>query len=264
MSAFSEWYKDKVVLVTGGTSGIGRQMVIRLCQWGAEVIVCGRDASRLDSLKADLSSKEHKLAASFLLDLTDVQQLQSMIKDIKQSYELDVLINNAGSGHVGDFDKMTNESREYLEKLNMQAVTILISSFFDRFKEKEGRGILNVGSVASFFPTPGSALYCGTKHFILGLTDSLHLELAPDHVHVTGVYPGKTHSRFVERATGGAEGEWKKAMDAGVVAERALRSLSENKAREIPGINNKVIVFIAKLLPTRLLFKLMAKRNVQK
>ncbi len=137
----------------------------------------------------------------------------------------------------------------------MSAVVTLCYEFLPRMIAKSKGGILNVGSVASFFATPGSALYTATKHFILGFTDALHREVLPFGVHVTGVYPGHTHTRFIEQATEGRVKNWRNAMKPVCVAVQALKGLSENKLRVIPGFGNKMRVIASHYLPASLILE---------
>ena len=98
---------------------------------------------------------------------------------------------------------------------------------------------------------------------VLGFTDALHQEVLSSQVHVTGVYPGKTHTRFLMRATGGEQKGWVQAMTAEAVAECALKGLSENKVRVIPGWSNLIMVLILRILPIGLLLKIMNKHAIK-
>jgi short-subunit dehydrogenase len=158
---------------------------------------------------------------------------------------------------------MNKDKVDSMQQVNISAVVDLCRHFFAGMKEKTGCGILNVGSVASFFPTPGSALYGATKHFILGFTDAIHEEMRSFGVHVTGVYPGKTKSRFLERATEGKKKDWEQAMNPESVAELALKALSENRIRVIPGFSNRIKVFIASVMPMSLLLKKSYSNSVK-
>lgn len=252
---YAEWYAGKTVLVTGATSGLGREIARLLSGFGSSVIPCGTNGSAMDSLLNELNSVSVSNAEGFLADFSDSKSLNEMIKKIKGKYKVDILINSAGFGYINDFYAMPSEKIYSMQRVNIISVVELCRAFLPDMMRKPGTGIMNIGSTASFFPTPGSALYGATKHFILGFTEALHHEMLSKGVHVTGVYPGHMHSRFLERSTGGSIDDWENAMDPSKVAEMALKGLRDNKRRLIPGIKNKLKVFASYVLPMPIIFK---------
>jgi len=255
MSKVARWFSGKTALVTGATSGIGREIARCLNCYNSRVLLCGRDEVAMKSLQEELNASSAFAAEAFPADLSDKDSVRELITKVSGSHEVDILVNNAGFGDVDDFYLMNKDKVHSMQQVNISAVVDLCRYFLAGMKEKAGSGILNVGSVASFFPTPGSALYGATKHFILGFTDAIHEEMRSFGVHVTGVYPGKTKSRFLERATEGKKKDWGQAMEPESVAELALKALSENRIRVIPGFSNRLKVFIASVMPTSLLLK---------
>ncbi|HBR14559.1 MAG TPA: hypothetical protein DD723_03315 [Candidatus Omnitrophica bacterium] len=259
--SFAAWYAGKSALVTGATSGIGREMARLLIRYGARVVFCGREETALKSLDEELKTQSTIPPEGFCVDLSQPDSLKSFIHKIRQKYTIDILVNNAGLGYMGDFCNMPEKMLLSLQDVNMAAVVRLCHAFSSDMKERPGTGILNVGSVASFFPTPGSALYGATKHFILGFTDALHQEMAPFQVHVSGVYPGKTASRFLERATEGRLKVWEKSSRPEDVARLGLQGLMKNKIRTIPGLDNQIKVLMASVLPVSFTLRKMAARH---
>lgn len=255
MNKFAKWFSGKTALVTGATSGIGQEIAKQLSCCGSRVLACGRDEAEMDSLLQQLNENSSFPAEGFIADFSSKQALRELITKIHKNYGVDILINSAGFGYMEEFCLMGEDKINTMAQVNMSAVVDLCLQFLPRMKEKAGTGILNVGSVASFFATPGSALYGATKHFISGFTDALHQEMLPFGVHVTGVYPGKTKTRFLEHATEGKIKDWKKAMSAEAVAKSALKGLSKNKIRVIPSFSNKIKVLIASVMPVSLLLK---------
>lgn len=258
---FAAWYAGKTALVTGATSGIGGEMARLLVRYGARVVFCGREETALKSLLEEFKTQSALPHEGFGVDLSRPDSLKSFISQVRQKYTIDILVNNAGFGYMGDFCDMPENMFLSMLDVNMAAVVRLCHAFSPGMKERPGTGILNVGSVASFFPTPGSALYGATKHFILGFTDALHQEMAPFQVHVSGVYPGKTASRFLERATEGRSMVWEKSARAEDVARLGLQGLMENKIRIIPGWNNQIKVLMASVLPVSFTLRKMAARR---
>lgn len=259
LPVYAEWFFEKNVLVTGATSGIGREITRLLVSYGANVLICGREPTAMDSLLEELQTAPSNVLENFLIDLSNKESVHELISKVNKNYSIDILINNAGIGYLGNFWEMPNDSITCMEGVNLLAVVDLCRFFLPGMMEKPGTGILNVGSVASFFPTPGSTLYGATKHFILSFTDALHQEMLSKGVHITGVYPGNTKSRFMERSTNGRVKMGKKSIHPVLVAERALSGLSRNKIRVIPGLGSKIRAFVAPIMPiSMLLYKVYA------
>ncbi len=250
-----QWYQGKTVLMTGATAGIGREMAKILARWESRVIVCGRNEEALESLKAELKEEGKAILDAYLFDLKDIGKVKELCQCVQNHYQVDILINNAAFGHMGDFSLIPEDKALAMLKVNIDAVVYLCRSFLPLMKTRPGCGVLNVGSVVSFYTVPGSALYSGTKHFILGLTDALHQEMAPYGVHVTGVYPGRTQSEFLLRATDGLQKRWSKADEPEDVAFIGLKGLKENKVRVLTDWQNVAKVFLARLLPIKMFLK---------
>lgn len=262
MNGFSRWFSGKTALVTGATSGIGREIARGLSSYNCRVLLCGRNEVAMNSLLEELSANASFPAEGLLAEFSNKGALRELIAKVHKNYGVDILVNNAGFGYMDNFYMMGKDKVNSMQEVNMSAVVDLCRAFLPKMKEKPGAGILNVGSVASFFPTPGSALYGATKHFILGFTDALHQEMLSFGVHVTGVYPGKTKSRFLERATDGRMKNWGRVMNPELVAKLALKGLSKNKIRVIPGFSNKIKVFAASVMPISLLLTKTYTNNV--
>lgn len=252
---YSKWYAGKTVLVTGATSGIGLEIARQVICFGSKVLLCGRNKAAMNVLLGELRDKTSLTIEGFCADLSQEKSLKQLVEEIRAKHTVDILVNNAGFGYMGDFHEMSLDIIDSMQEVNMLSVIKLCREFLPEMKERTGTGILNVGSIASFFPTPNSALYGATKQFVLGFTDALHQEMSSFDMYVTGVYPGKTQTRFLERATGGKIRKWDKAMDPELVAQLALKGLSENKVRVIPGFSNKIKIFIASIMPISWLLK---------
>lgn len=260
---FVKWFLGKTALVTGATSGIGFEMAKLLAGCGCRILALGRDKESMRFLLNELNKNSEFISEGFFVDLADAAARRKLIKKISKNYEIDILINNAGFGHIGDFCLIPEDLIDSMREVNISAVVDFCREFFPKMAENRQGGILNVGSTASFFGTPGSSLYGATKHFILGFTDALHQEAFPYGVHISGVYPGHTHSRFVERATAGKTKKWAKGMSPVCVAEEALEGLSKNKIRIIPGFYNKMLFWAAKILPISFILKKLYDKFVK-
>jgi len=249
------WYKDKNIVITGASSGIGYAFASHLCSVPCNLIICGRDKEALYKSADSLINRGGTVKGLFISDLADIGQTSKLIEEIKALCIPDVLINNAGYGEIRDFASISEADMLAMISVNCTSPLMLIRSFVNEMKGLRGCGILNVGSVASFFPTPGSALYCATKHFILGLTDALHHELKPHGVYVTGLYPGHTMTQFIQRASKGRLAQWQSAMSAEDVALAGLIGLSKNALRVVPGLTNKTKVAASKIVPPEIIMQ---------
>lgn len=254
-SRVSNFLNAKTSLVTGATSGIGREIAKQLASHGSKVLLCGRDKKEMDSLLEELRVISPYPAEGFLADFSDNESLEGVINKVGNNYDVDILVNSAGFGYMGDFYLMQQDKICSMWEVNASAMVTLCRAFLPRMVEKSAGGVLNVGSIASFFATPGSAFYGATKHFVLGFTDALHQEMLSFGVHVTGLYPGHTESRFAERATEGKIEQWKKAMNVRKVVALALKGFSGNKIRVIPGFSNKLKVFASFVMPASFILK---------
>ncbi|HPB68513.1 MAG TPA: SDR family NAD(P)-dependent oxidoreductase [Candidatus Omnitrophota bacterium] len=262
---WKEWYRGKTALLTGSTAGIGKEMACILAECGSRLILCGRDQAALASLKSELNQPARQtVLETCCFDLAEGQNVREMCRALQSRYQVDILINNAGFGYMGDFISMPEEIGLSMLKVNMDAVVLLCRSFLPLMQGRPGTGVLNVGSVVSFYTIPGSAVYAATKHFIIGLTDALHQEMLPHGVHVTGLYPGRTYSRFLSRATGGALQQWHSASDPKDVARIGLKGLTENKVRVFTDWPNAAKAFVARMVPIRFFLKIAAYRAVPK
>lgn len=257
---FAKWFFAKTALVTGATSGIGREIARQLAYYGCKVLLCGRDKEAMNSLLEELRATSSS-AEGFLADFSNNESLQELINKVNKDYQIDILVNNAGLGDMNDFCFVSADKICSMQEINISAVINLCRAFLPKMLERSRGGILNIGSIASFFATPGSAVYGATKHFILGLTDALHQEMLSFDVHITGVYPGNTKSHFLERSTGGRIKSWKKAMDPAVIAYLALEGLSKNKIRVIPGFGNRIKVFATYIIPLSILLDKIYESN---
>ena len=264
-NSWKSWYQDKTVLVTGATAGIGREMARILAGCESRLILCGRSQEAMSALKTELEQSGRKpVLDDCCFDLENRDSVQEMCRRVQHRYQVDVLINNAAFGYMGDFVSMPEDTALAMLKVNMDAVVLLCRSFLPLMKDRAGTGILNVGSVVSFYTIPGSAIYAATKHFVLGFTDALHQEMLPYGVHVTGLYPGRTQSQFLSRATGGEMQRWHKASAPDDVARIGLKGLAENKVRVLTDWQNIAKAFAARMVPIRFFLKTAAYRAVPK
>jgi short-subunit dehydrogenase len=246
-----------IALVTGASSGIGAALARRLAERGHDLVVVARDVTRLEKLAADLPGVDVEILGA---DLQQPEQLANVEERLAATDRpVDKLINNAGYGTAGKFAELDIEREVGMIDLNITALVRLTHAAAGAMVERGRGGILNVGSVGSFQPSPYNAAYSATKAFVLSFSEAIHEEVKPHGVHVTCVCPGFTITEFQERAgidEGNVPGLLK--QDAETVARTALKALDRNKAVCVTGLPNKAAVELERLLPRVMVRKMAA------
>jgi NAD(P)-dependent dehydrogenase (short-subunit alcohol dehydrogenase family) len=182
--------RDKVVLITGGSRGLGLVLARQICAQGGKVALIARDPAELTQAKADLTRRGGRVA-TVQCDLLDVRQIQSAVRQIMDRFgKIDILINNAGIIEVGPLEHMAQEDFERALKLHFWAPFELISQIVPEMRTWGGGRIVNVSSIGGKIAVPHLAPYCASKFALTGFSDALRAELARDNIYVTTVAPG--------------------------------------------------------------------------
>jgi len=252
----------KNALITGATSGIGASFAKKLGKEGYNLYITGRRIEVIDKLAYDLRRKYNIKVIVILADFTIPQEVDNLLKKIER-IPFDFLINNVGFGHEKKFFDDTYEKQYEMIEAHINSfckITYLVSR--NMRKNKKG-SIINVSSLAGFAPTSFNHLYSSTKSFITTFTESLHLELSPLGIRVQVLCPGFTRSDFhkslnIKEETFKNKGlvRW---MDPDKVAELSLKSLNKKGGLYIPGLSNKILYIIVKILPRKLYYSLSRK-----
>ena len=198
-------FNGKNVLITGASSGIGLAMAKDFASRGANLILTARSEDKLMQLAKDLSNKNIQIHV-FIEDISLPNSAQKLFNQVNDAgLEVDVLVNNAGYGRMGNFDECQMEDYENMVHLNVTSLTELSYLFVDQMVKRGSGGIINVASTAAFFPIPYSAVYAATKAYVLSLSEALNFEYSRKGVHVMAVCPGATESKFINVATENSE-----------------------------------------------------------
>ncbi|MHA1696770.1 MAG: SDR family NAD(P)-dependent oxidoreductase [Candidatus Helarchaeota archaeon] len=184
--------KDKVVILTGAASGIGRATAILFANEGATLVLSDIDEVGLKET-VKIIEKNNRVAEFFKVDVTNPSEVKKMIDKTWEKYEkIDVLINNAGVVRVGPIEDFSEEDYDLLINVNLKGTFFGCKYIVPYFKKQGYGNIINLASVAAHIGQVNHANYCSTKAGILAMTKALGLELAPYNIRVNSISPGAT------------------------------------------------------------------------
>jgi short-subunit dehydrogenase len=243
--------KEKTVLITGASSGIGYELSKLFAADGANLILVARSEQRLNEIASDLAQTYGVRVTVLAKDLSDPASPGEIFAALQaQSIGVDVLVNNAGFGTYGPFAEIDWPEELRMLQVNVVSLTHLTKLFLPGMIERRSGRILNVGSTGSFAPGPLMAAYCATKAYVLSLSEAISEEVRGTGVSVTALCPGVTHTGFQARAkvenTQLVHGS---AMSAREVAEIGYKALLRGQAVAVPGFSNQLLAFAVRLTP---------------
>lgn len=223
-------------LITGASTGIGATYAERLAQRGHDLVLVARDKARLDALAQRLRD-QHQVGIDVLqADLTNQADLSAVEARLRDDASINILINNAGLAQSGDFVQQTAQSIEHLITLNTTVLTRLAAAAATRFVQAGAGSIVNIGSVVGLAPEFGMSIYGATKAFVLFLSQSLSLELAPKGIYVQAVLPAATRTQIWERA-GIDINTLTDVMEVGELVDSALVGFDRRELVTIPPLH---------------------------
>mgnify|MGYP003320791059 FL=1 len=236
-------------MVTGASSGIGREIAKCLASRGHDLVLVARREELLRELAESLVAEHGCKADVIVADLADPRQV-SMVKEMVE--DVDVLVNNAGYGKWGLLTEQDEDAIDGMVDVNIRALTGLSRYYGDRMVTKGSGRILNVASIAAFQPGPGMAVYCATKSYVLSFSRALHSEMRGTGVSVTSLCPGYVDTGFQEVAGMSLRGveSWS-VIPAERVAKIGVKAMERGRREVIPGFLNKPIPLVGRMVPVR-------------
>lgn len=235
-------------LITGATAGIGAEFARQLATSGHDLVVVARDKQRLNALSEELSAKHGVRVEVLSADLSDAAQ-RAEVEQRLRTDPVDLLINNAGFGTAGTFTEVDVERLQSQLDVNVTSVLRLTHAAVPGMLARGSGGVINVSSVAGFFPATGAA-YGASKAWVIAFTEGLNATLAPKGVRLMALCPGFTHTEFHDRSgddkTKIPSVLW---LDADRVVRESLEHLARGKVISVPGKRWKAIVTAGRLIP---------------
>jgi len=253
---------NKTALITGASSGIGHELCKLFAADKFDLVIVSRDKMKLDEIAEQLGEQHGIKITPVAKDLSVADSADELFGELERmSIKIDILVNNAGFGLYGPFDKASYKTIVEMMQLNMVSLTKLTRLILPGMILRGSGRILNVASTAAFQPGPLMAVYYATKAYVLSFSEALADELSESNITVTALCPGPTFTGFLKRA--GVENsplfrKWN-LMSSEKVALAGYRGLLKGKTIVIPGIRNKLLALVIKLLPRKQVVKIVRR-----
>jgi uncharacterized protein len=253
----------ETVLVTGASSGIGRELAKAFAADGCRLILLARKRQALQLLADELRQTYKTQSEVLTADLAESSAPSRVFEHLHANgTRVDVLINNAGFGAQGQVVELPLERQLEMIQVNITSLTHLTRLMLPGMVERRRGGVLNVASTAGFQPGPGMAVYYATKAYVLSFSEAVAEEVAGRGVTITALCPGPTATNFAEAA--GARSSrlfTKSAMSAEAVARSGHHAFRSGRVLAISGFRNQLLAFSVRLGPRALVRKIVKRLN---
>lgn len=253
-----------IALITGASVGIGRELARIFAENGYDLVLIARNVEQLQTVAAECESVGKIKARVLPKDLSLPNAAQEIFDELKRdSVGVDVLVNNAGFGNYGPFADVGLDADLRLLQVNVVALTALTKLFLPEMLARRSGRIMNVASMAAFQAGPLMSTYYASKAYVLHFSEAIASECAGRGVIVSALCPGPVRTEFQARAGiyGSRLFKGKAALDARTVALAGYRGLMHGQRIVVPGVSNKFIRQITRLIPRRLTTFIAGKMN---
>lgn len=254
----------KTVLITGASSGIGKELAYIFASKKAFVILVSRNSDKLDDLATLLEERYECKSAFISADLSKEEERLKVYQTCQQNnWHVDYLINNAGFGDGGLFANSNWDKLGEMIDLNIKGLTHLCHLFIPAMRQNNFGRILNVASLAAFMPGPNMAVYYASKAFVLHFSEAISIELKDENISVTALCPGPTHTGFSERADMEKSELFnnEKVASAKDVASFGFKAMMNGWRVAIPGIQNMLLAKASRIAPRSFVMNTAKKLN---
>ncbi len=228
-------FQNKIVLITGGSRGLGLVLARTLAREGAKIAICARDAEELNRAERDLTARGAEVLTA-VCDVRNQNEVDQTVEKVCSHYgQIDVLINNAGVIQVGPLEAQTREDFEDAMNVHFWGAYYAMSAVIPKMRERGAGKIVNISSIGGKMNVPHLAPYCASKFALVGLSGAMRVELAKDNIDVTTICPGLmrtgSHVNAVFKGQNTYEYAWFSISDAFPLAsigvEAAARQIIE-------------------------------------
>jgi len=246
------------VFITGASGGIGAAFAKEMGRRRFDLILTGRRREQLEQLAQELIHVHNIRAEVITAELADEDALEQLAEKVHSEAQLEILINNAGFGTGGaPFHEQDYAMHQAMLKVHVQATVRLTYAALPILLARHRGAIINVSSLAAFFPIPYHTMYIATKEFIRAFSEALAIELRGSGVQVQALCPGFTRTDFHARLGADPERFYRargpmKAMSAEEVVQASLRCLARGDVICVPGAHNRFVSYLPYLVPRRL------------
>lgn len=250
--------KDKVIVVTGGGNGVGRELVLNLLSKGAKVAAVDINEVALAETTA-LAGVQGSNMKSFAVDITNKEKVKNLLDDIVSEFgQVDGVINNAGI--IQPFVKLNELSYDVIDRVlnvNFFGTLFMLKTFIPILEKRTEAHIVNISSMGGFLPVPGQSIYGASKAAIKLLTESLKSEMSNTNVMVTIVFPGAMRTDIMKNSglktdvSASKDSRGAKITTAKQAAEIIIDGMEQNKYRIFVGRDAKIMDLIYRLSPVR-------------
>ena len=220
--------KNKIVVITGASSGLGAATAKRLSAEGATVVLGARRADRLESLVADLKAAGGE-AIAVTTDVTKADEVKRLVDTAVERYgRIDVLLNNAGLMPLAPFESLKVDEWEQMIDVNIKGVLYGIAAALPHMSRQKSGHVINVSSVYGHIVVPGAGVYCATKHAVRAISEGFRQEVKPYNIRTTVISPGATQTELLDHISDKTIGDQARKFvgEVGVPADTFARMVS--------------------------------------
>ena len=252
--------QDCSALITGASSGIGREFARRLAPIARTLVLVARRVERLEELRNELLAHNPDLSVHIRpSDISDKTEVYALAESLtREKIHIDLLINNAGLGDLGTFATSEPERIEQIMLVNMVGLTLLTRMLLPSMIANGKGGILNVSSSAGFLPIAGFAVYAASKAYLTSFSEGLRAELRGSGVSVCALCPGPVNTEFTDVAYRNRHNPDRSSpefahVSAEKVARVGLAAIEHDRALVVPGLIMKLAMFFVRITPMAIL-----------
>lgn len=255
--------KDKTILITGASSGIGRAMAIRAARDGATVLLAARSIDKLQSVASEVEKLGGK-AEIIPCDVTDSEQIKQMfLKATENGRVLDVVYNNAGLGYINRIFNLKKEEIQQILDVNVVGMIMVSKYSAEVFSRQRYGHLMMTSSLAGLITLPEWSVYVASKWGILAFADCIRYELEPMGIKVTTIHPGPVKTEFFDKEKANIDiSKMGDAVTAERVADESYAAIFTNKKRVLIPFTTKMFSFLTRYFPW--LVNIMIKNMVSK